>query len=229
MAHTQTFEEYVKLRKKNGITRAADVAEIEDFVGKRVIEIQGTVKGVIGSGDSELLLVEGLSGVQHYVRSKDTPSWLKNGQVQVRLIVDAERTAQGTMLGANLLGAAGESEVLAYEAKIAPVRAVRPSIRGSISPSRRGNRPGPMQGDVPTKAIYPESPPTAGVSANLAAALPAYVAFIKKRDSRLDDSQAERIAESILAYSSHFGVDARLIVAIIIAYLWRVFTWRPTV
>ena len=73
-----------------------------------------------------------------------------------------------------------------------------------------------MQGDVPTTAIYPEAPPKAEVAANLAAALPAYVAFIKKRNSKLDDAQAERIAESILAYSSHFGVDARLIVAIII-------------
>ena len=73
-----------------------------------------------------------------------------------------------------------------------------------------------MPGDVPKVTTNPIGRTPEGLSANLAAVLPAYVAFIKKRNPRLDDSQAERIAESILAYSAHFGVDARLIVAIII-------------
>jgi len=46
--------------------------------------------------------------------------------------------------------------------------------------------------------------------------LPQYTAFIKGRNKKLSDQDAERIAEGILAYSAHFGVDARLIVAIIV-------------
>lgn len=216
LAHAQTFEEYVRLRKKHGITRASDVAVIEDLVGRRVLEVQGTIKGVIGSGESEILLVEGPSQVQHYVKSSNTPDWLRNGQVQVRLIIDAERIAKGTMLDANLLGAAGENEVSALESRSAPVRASRAPIRGTINPSRKGGRPGPMPGEVPNVITNPTGKTKTGITADLSAALPAYVAFIKKRNPKLEDGQAERIAEGILAYSAHFGVDARLIVAIIV-------------
>lgn len=216
-AFGQTFEEYVKLRKKHGIARASNVEEIEDFVGKRILEVQGTVKGIIGSGESQLLLVEGPSRVQHYVRSANTPDWLKNGQVPVRIIIEGVRSAQGTMLEATMLGVAGEQEVANYEAKSVPVRTISKSpLRGPINTSRKGGRPMPMQGNIPKTTTNPIGNVKEGIGEELASALPAYIDFIKGRNPKLDDSQAQRIAESILAYSAHFGVDARLIVAIII-------------
>ena len=212
----QSFGDYVKLRKKHGIQRASTVEEIEDFVGSRVLEVQGTIKGVIGSGESELLLVEGPGRVQHYVKSTNTPSWLRNGQVQVRLLIEASRTAQSTMLEAVLLGAAGESEVAAIDAKSKAPKVTRPALRGPISSSRKGRRPLPLQGNVPKATTNAIGDTKAGLATDLAEAVPAYVRFIMGRNPKLTESEAKRIAESILAYSAHFGVDARLIVAIVI-------------
>lgn len=215
----QSLDEYLKLRKQHGITRAAEPEELEVFVGERVLEVKGTVKGVVGSGDGELLMVEGPNRVQHFVKSSGTPDWLRTGQVQARLLIQASRSTESSMLDARLLAAAGESEVASFDAKVAAKK--KPSVaplRGRIgsSTSRKGSRPGPMPGSVPRTTTTPVASLTSEMSAELARILPQYTAFIKNRNKKLSDAEAERIAQSVLAYSTRFGVDARLIMAIII-------------
>lgn len=217
----QSLDEYLKLRKKHGITRAAAPEDLEIFVGQKVLEVKGTVKGVIGSGEGELLMVEGPNRVQHFIKSTDTPEWLRSGQVQARLLVEASRATETSMLDAKLIGAAGEAEIADYEAKFAPKVKVSPTtpLRGKIgnTTSRKGSRrPNPMPGSVPRADQAPVANLTPEVSAELARILPQYTAFIKNRNKKLSDSEAERIAQSVLAYSTRFGVDARLIMAIII-------------
>ncbi|MBS1713288.1 MAG: lytic transglycosylase domain-containing protein [Armatimonadetes bacterium] len=217
----QSLDEYVKARRQYGIVSTADVASIDSIVGKRVVEIKGTVKGVVGSGESELLMVEGPGGEQHFVRSNGAPAWLKSGNVAARLIVEAERASENGLLRATLLAAAGESEVADYEAKNKPAKitatvAPRTVRTGGSKSSRTKGRPAPLAGDIPNVVTNPVSSPAPGVSAELAKVVPTYAAFAKKRNPKLSDAQAEKIAESILAYSAHFGVDARLIVAIVI-------------
>jgi Transglycosylase SLT domain len=217
-ANAQTFQEYVQLRKQYGITHAADVEAIEAFVGKRILEVKGTVKGVIGAGDSKLLMVEGPSRVQHFIKAQTIPDWLLNGQIQVRLIIDAERASETSMLDATLLGAATEQDVAALEAKYDKPKATktpRPAISGPIT-SRKGSRPGRLPGNVPNATTNPVGEPAPGMTSEMLRVLPQYTAFIKNRNKKLTDEDAEHIAEGILAYSAHFGVDARLIVAIIV-------------
>lgn len=48
-------------------------------------------------------------------------------------------------------------------------------------------------------------------------ALPFYVAFIKNQNKRLSDAEADQIARAIIGFSIQFEVDARLIVALVIA------------
>jgi soluble lytic murein transglycosylase-like protein len=52
--------------------------------------------------------------------------------------------------------------------------------------------------------------------AQLVAVLPQYAAFVLKQNPRLGQEKAQQIAETILAFSAHYGVDARLIMAIVL-------------
>ncbi len=45
--------------------------------------------------------------------------------------------------------------------------------------------------------------------------MPYYAAYIKKDNPRLSDAEAERMANSILGFGKMYGVDARLIVAMV--------------
>ena len=220
LASAQSFEDYLALRKKFNITKATDVETIDSIVGKQVMEIKGVVQGTVGSGESELLIVVGPDGDQHFVHSADTPGWLKNGSVNVRLLVNAERATEHSLLYINLISAATESDVAAYEAKATKKAPPSTPLKGRIGgskTSRSGGRPAPIPGDIPKVTTNNIGEPQPGLSESLSAVLPTYVAFIKNRNKKLTDEQAQRIAQSILAYSAHFGVDPRLIVAIVIA------------
>ncbi len=222
VAGAQTFDEYLQIRKQYGITHAADVEAIELFVGKKILEVRGTVKGMIGSDDAELLLVEGPDGVQHFVRTTNAPEWLTSGSVQARMIVEAERESDTSVLKARLLGVATEHDVAAYEEKVAKADAARTEaervrLAKKTSSSRHGGRPQMMQGDIPGATTNPIGQTPPGMTEQMVRVLPSYVSFIKSRNKKLSDRDATRIAESILAYSGHFGVDPRLIVALVIA------------
>ena len=52
----QSLQEYLKLRKKYGIKASAGVAALDAFVGSRVVEISGTVKGSFSMNGSHILL-----------------------------------------------------------------------------------------------------------------------------------------------------------------------------
>ncbi|MCG9894520.1 MAG: hypothetical protein MH204_03470, partial [Fimbriimonadaceae bacterium] len=57
-ASAQTFDQYLKLRGQFGIKQASGAAALETFVGERVMEVRGTVKGAIGN----ILILENPSG-----------------------------------------------------------------------------------------------------------------------------------------------------------------------
>src|SRR5206468_2837251 len=46
-------------------------------------------------------------------------------------------------------------------------------------------------------------------------ATPIYASFIRRRNSRLSPNQATRIAEGVIGFSLKYGVDARLIMAMV--------------
>ena len=118
------------------------------------------------------------------------------------------------------VAACTETEGAVYEKKDSSANSASSPIKGRIgskSPSRgaKSGRPAPMPGDVPNPKTNPIGQPREGITEEMAKVLPSYVEFIAKRNKKLTDDECRRI-ESILAYSAHFGVDARLIVAIVI-------------
>mgnify|MGYP000969792394 CR=1 FL=1 len=215
----QTFDEYLKLRKQYGIRQASSVVATETFVGTKILEVQGTVNGFIGSGSSGILILDNPQGREIYVNALNVPDWLKGNKTHARLLVKATRLSDTSRLEAELLGAATEHQVADYDARqVVTTTIAAPKKNTQRTPpsktSRGGGRPPSMPGDFPTISGPIGKGPK--LSSDVLTVLPAYTAFIQNRNKRLSQSQAQHIAETVLAFSVHYGVDARLIMAIVI-------------
>lgn len=189
-AHAQTFTEYMQLRKQHGISQAVGVAALETLIGSRVVEVQGVVKGSMSGAQGAILLLEKTDGEALYIRAKEAPSWLSGNEVAVRLIVKASRPSENDEIAATLIGAATESQVAALEDRAKPVRKV---VVSAVKPPRQ-------------KQAWNMAPNSA---------VPVYAAFIKQRNKRLSDDAAWNIAEGVVGFSLKYGVDARLIMAMV--------------
>lgn len=203
IAPCQTLKEYVALRKKHGITQAVGVEALESFVGRRVMEIRGIVKGSFGMNGRTTYLVEQPDGGHIEVASAGSADWLAGGtEVAARLLVVATRETETSPLGASLIGAAPEHEIARLE-KLAQPKA---------APVKPKSPPPPLRGPIGN------SRGTAATSWNLSAdqALPYYAGYIKRYNKRLAEEQAVEIARGILGYSIRYGVDARLIMAMVL-------------
>jgi len=197
VAQAQTFGEYLKLRKQYGISQHSSVAALETMVGTRVLEIQGSVKGHVKSGDSATLILESTSGEDLFVEAAPAPEWLMGNEVPARLIIRAHRPHETGDLRAVLIGAAPEHKIASHE------EATRPK-KPPVAP------PNPLSGPIGRpKTTRILQLPTSEV-------LPYYAAFIKKRNPRLSDEEATRIAHAVIGFSIRYGVDARLVMAMVL-------------
>lgn len=198
LARAQSLNEYLALRKKNHITQAVEVAALETLIGTRVMEMQGVVKGTFKVADKQALLLERSDGQSEIIDCPKIPEWLDGGnEIPVRMIVRANRASEGASIHAVLLGAAPESDIGPIEA--AELRRIAEAAR-----LRR------------EAATTPTAPPK-GVTWDLPASevTPIYAAFIKKVNRRLTNGQAYEIASGIVGFSLKYGVDARLIMAMV--------------
>ena len=192
-SHAQTLAEYIKLRKQYGITQAVGVQALETLVGTKVLEIQGNVKGSLRVDSHDTLLLEKTDGDFIFVSCQSAPGWLSGNEIPVRMIVKAERSSEQGELKATLIGAATESQVAPLEV---PAK-VRSSSKGSRSISFVS--------------------PTVGKNWNLpvSEAAPIYASYIMRRNGRLSEREALKIAEGVIGFSVKYGVDARLIMAMV--------------
>ena len=197
----QSLQEYLKLRKKYGIKASAGVAALDAFVGSRVVEISGTVKGSFSMNGSHILLLERSDGSTDMVRAETLPDWLAGNEIRARLIVQASRKAPGDDLDATLLGAASDSSVSQTEEEIrqaeAAAAARRPKNVAYVAPT--GNR---------ARKLW--SLPVSEVT-------PLYAAYIRKHNPRLSSGEAMHIAQALIGFSIKYGVDARLIISMVVA------------
>lgn len=196
-ARAQGLDGYLKLRHKYGITRAAGVQALDAFVGSRIVEIQGTIKGNFTAGKKAILLLERPGGSTIDVEAEDLPSWLEGNELKVRLIVAAERQDSAKSIHAHLLSAAPEGPIASIEAKAESAERARAE--------RLRNRPVVKP---PKRAIRNWTLPYSQV-------VPIYAGFIKHDNKRLTDAEALRIARGIVDFSIQYGVDARLIMAMV--------------
>lgn len=195
----QTLQEYLKLRKEAGISLAAGIPALEAFVGKRTLELRGTIKGTFTVGDRSVILVDRGDGDSIHVQTREIPEWLKGNSVTARLLIRAERDDELSDIRAWLLGAASDAEIGDIEA------AERKKAEAAARRAKAAKKP-------PAK---PATVPATQWNLPAAEVTPVYASFIKSRNKRLSDAQALEIAERIVGFSIMYGVDARLIMAMV--------------
>lgn len=193
-AGAQTFADYLKTRKLYRITGAVGVQTLETLLGTRTVEIRGHVKGTMGTSSGEVLMLERTDGDTIFVEAKSIPDWLEGNAVPARLIVKATRSSEYGELRARLVAAASEHEVAAYDERQARAAAKR--------------RPAPPKRTASRKAKRAWVLPASQVT-------PIYAAFIRQRNRRLSVAEANRIAQGVVGFSLKYGVDARLIMAMV--------------
>lgn len=197
----QSLKEYLKLRSKYGIRVAAGVPALDTLIGSRVVEIAGTIKGSFTMKGDRILLLERSDGSTDLVHAPNVPDWLEGNEIKARLIVSARRDRPGDDLDAVLLGAAPDSAISEVEDEVREAEAVAERQRHAkpryVAP--KGNRARRLW-TLPVSEVTP-----------------IYASFIRRRNPRLSSGQAMRIAEALVGFSLKYGVDARLIIAMVIA------------
>ncbi len=193
----QTFEEYLKVRRTLGIREAAGVEALETFVGTRTVEVAARVCGFSKVGEKAVLLLELPEGGYLDVRTSRVPDWMSGGDVKARLIVKATRTSELGPIDAHLVSAAAEHQMSAWEEQ-----------------ERRGRRSAEAAARRTKRAT--KKPPIRVVDLPASEATPYYAAFIRKRNPRLSEAEAWRIAQGVIGFSLRYGVDARLVMAMVL-------------
>jgi soluble lytic murein transglycosylase-like protein len=199
------LQHYLKLRHMYGIHTAVDEPALDTFVGTRVVEISGVVNGVFRVNGQASVLIGKPGGQYQPVNTKNVPDWLESGAVPARLIVKATRETTDSKLSVWLLAASPAEPIVKIEAKAIAAEAAAAARRES---SRKA-----------TRTSFRVIPTT--FRARKVWTLPAsqaagyYASFIKRENPRLSNAKAMEIAQAILGFSIHFGVDARLIMAMV--------------
>ncbi len=196
VASAQSLDEYLALRKKHGITQAVGVQALETFVGVRTMEVKGVVKGALTIGERNVLMVERTDGDSLSIEAEFIPEWLVGNSVPARLMLRAERTEEYAPMSSRLLGAAPDHSIARIEEEARRKAAAERAKRAAKKPPSKASG---KDWSLPTHEV-----------------LPHYAAFIKGRNKRLSDSEAWKIAEGIVGFSIRYGVDARLILAMVL-------------
>ncbi len=206
------LKDYSQARKELGIIQAVSSEALMTFVGERTMEIEGRITGFVGGGGVYSLVLEREDGAQLAIRTDEVPRWL-SPPMQVRLIVKASRPTDSHRITADLIAVAdvvvgrkADVEMAPKPAaKPAPVKAPAPKPAPAIRPAASGAS---RSGDV-------RRPSAAPVPSAFAAFIPAYSSYIRGFNSKISPAAADRIAETIIRYSIRFGVDARLVMALV--------------
>lgn len=195
----QSLTTYLTLRKQYGIHRAVEVDALETLVGTRVMELQGRVKGTFQVNGRYSLLVERSDFKNETVDTDAIPDWLSGGNnIPARLIIRAYRKDENSGLRAVLIAAAPESDIAPIE------RAEIQRQQDALARKRKSDA-----------QLLASKPATKDWNLPSSEATPIYAAFIKKINRRLSNAQAMEIASGIIGFSLKYGVDARLIMAMV--------------
>ncbi len=220
-AHPVPEGPYLKLRKQNGIVQAVGPAALKEVLKPRVFELQGSIQGTCRTGDTTVLLFQRADGETQEVETKTLPDWLGQCNDPVRLLVRCFRPEKGAALRTLLLDAAPELDVLpveeAYWRELAAKRKAEDTVKASRTPSPK------IRGYSAGSGLYG---PIGGGSRHATAhrdwilspdqVTPRYASFIRGRNPRLDSAKATQIAEAVVGFSLRYGVDARLVMAMLI-------------
>ncbi len=226
------MEEFAAAREKYKIVGISTPLEIRELKADAYVELQGRVFGSIkGEGGSVTILVK-FGDVTQTVESKTVPDWLIMGATEVRMIVKAIKVDTQLIPAMELVASVPEADVVILEAKmLAENERKAEAARKKAELARlQMDLDSQSQSQLQSRSGFRDfsSTPPAGSTfsgiiggANnasvqqLMSLVPEYSALILAQNKTISGAQAQLIAECVLAYSSSFGVDARLVIALI--------------
>jgi hypothetical protein len=205
----QSVTDYVKLRTLQHIVQPCPCQKLDRLIGSKVLELQGVVQGSFKSEDTVSLILKRTDGDSQTLTCPTAPpDWVLNGDVAVRALVKATRSAADGPLVCTVISVAPEDPIRriddAYWKKEA---AKKPPARSKPLASRSGS--GALYGWIgkarPRREwVLPASKVT-----------PIYAGFIQRENPRLSDAKAMEIARAVVGFSVHYGLDARLVMAVL--------------
>lgn len=197
--------QYLELRRSLGATSAVLAAAKQTpsaYIGK-AFEIKGLINGLAQSANSASFIIN-CSGESFVVSADEVPECIANGNT-VRVIVKIGPGSVASLCDLKLVAAAYEYEVAKLEKELVS------------KPNEKEATP-VVQRKVPSRATTQLSSrrKSLALSDRALQVFDAYRNVIHKLNPRLTDAQLDTITASILAYSEHYGIDPRLIVALIL-------------
>jgi len=204
-AETLTADQYLAMRKILDASSQPLLVLKNDsgrFIGKAV-ELRGTVNGMVKCGEATSFILE-CSGQSIVVKGSNPPSCIYNGNT-VRCLVKVGPGSVAGLTDLRLEGAAYNYDVTQREAKLASKSANEETDSVLVN---RDSSP----------RAFPSSKQARGfnLSSRARAIFEPYKKAIARFNPRLSAEEVEAITKSILAFSEHYQVDPRLVVALII-------------
>jgi len=214
LASAQDVNEYVRMRKQLGVKQPVTAQALNELTGSHAVEVKGTVKGTFKMGSKVSLLVNLPDDSSITVEADTVPDWLASTDVPARLLVRASREDQYASLKAILINAAPENLV----AKFDPKPVAKPKTGSEVTIDAKGGG-SPLSGPIGRGGSFsrrqPKLKPKKTWNLPMSKATPFYASFIKKQNSKLSNNDAYRIAQAIIGFSLHYGIDPRLTMAIV--------------
>jgi hypothetical protein len=194
----QDVEAYVKLRAEHRVNALTSLDLVPIVRHGSVIELAGKLTGVSAGGAGTVLTLED-GGYYVVLRAASLPEWVRVGsELQVLAQVDAEGRIGAPDL--HLVGVVNRPMLRAHEEQLRREAAAkaRLSARKKAPPSRDSTSPATT------------------IAAQINQHLASYAAYVKAVNPKLTDADAIDIARHVLTFSAQYGVDSRLVVAVIV-------------
>ncbi|MCS7067000.1 MAG: hypothetical protein NZL85_12105, partial [Fimbriimonadales bacterium] len=155
-AWAQELERYLHLRRLHKVQSLTPIGALELTVGKRVLEVEGVVRGSIAVDEQRSVLLEVEPSRSLVIQISAQDSWLTRGQLRIRALVQVVRESALVTPTYRLIGAIHASVFARYEAE---ERARQRSVSQVSAYSRAAASPPPSQAR-PSR----NSPPARGKS-----------------------------------------------------------------
>lgn len=225
-------EQYLKARRayppSRGLTLGT-VAQRPDTCRGMLLEVAGRLLGVAKNDEGASFLLATDRDGTLTLQMTEAPSWVQPGDRLRVLAVVAGSAKSGTTIGLpnlQVVAVASDSDITAAERRWQTQVAQRAAARRE--PPAKAASPKaapPASGGVSRGALSSRGAVSSGragqlfnsLSADARAVFDPYRAFIRKYNKRLGEADVDDITASILLFSERYGVDPRLVIALVIA------------
>ncbi|MDH7482202.1 MAG: lytic transglycosylase domain-containing protein [Armatimonadota bacterium] len=197
-------DEYIALRRSLGanlVIFSSAKANPCSHIGK-IFELTGTVNGY-ASGGSTASFVLNFSGDSVVISASELPDCISNGNT-IRVLVKIANGSVASLSDLQLIAAAYDYDVTKREKELA-------------SRTQKTETTPVIQKKQTPKTTTTRLKRGTALSSRAMQVFDAYRNAIKRFNPRLSSQQLDTITASILAFSEHYGIDPRLIVALILA------------